>query len=181
MNENATSDLSVETYIKKQENLLLEHIRRQLQSDTRVTLLEMALQDAYRVNEDLSSQIATLKTTVDQSINGLKSLTVERDTLKGRTEEIPSLVGELARSKNNVALLEDEVKSLNTKLEVAAGDYATLKGNYNKVVAALNEAEQKNAVGEANVVAVLAPKGKQSKKMQNTNAEWVDGEYNIQT
>jgi len=178
MNENA-NDFSVETYIKKQENLLVEHIRRQLQADTRVTLLELALQEAYKNNEDLTIQVNTLKTTVDQSINGLKSLTAERDNLKVKTEEIPTLTGELTQAKNKIALLEVDIDDLNMKLKVADNDYTTLKENYNKVLAALNEANEKN--GEATVAILVPAKGKQSKKAQNPSSEWVDGEHEIPT
>lgn len=178
MNENA-NDFSVETYIKKQENLLVEHIRRQLQADTRVTLLELALQEAYKNNEDLTIQVNTLKTTVDQSINGLKSLTAERDNLKIKTEEIPTLTGELTQAKNKIALLEVDIDDLNMKLKVADNDYTTLKENYNKVLAALNEANEKN--GEATVAILMPPKAKQSKKAQNPSSEWVDGEHEIPT
>ena len=173
MNE-MNNDVSVETYIKKQESLLLEQIRRYLQAETKVALLETALQDMYKNNEELSSQITVLNTTVEQSINGLQSTTADRDHYMSKADEVPILIGELNQSKNTIALLKEEIKELNEALEVSTKAYSTLKENYNKTVEALNTVDPKLSKPTQTRV-------KQNKKSKNSDAEWVDGKHEIST
>jgi chromosome segregation ATPase len=170
MSEVASGSFSIDTYLSKQEGLLLEHIRRMLQAETKIALLEAALQDMYKRNEELVQQNETTKVTLDQAVNGLTAVTEEKIRLEASIKDL-ELVLKSTRNDLNAALIhKGEVDKLNEKLSVAESDYSALKQNYNIVL------EQYNAI-KPTVVEVSAPVEKKSKKVKSTESEWADGKY----
>ena len=169
MNEKTGGNFSIDTYLSKQEGLLLEHIRRMLQAETKITLLESALQDMYKRNEELSHQVDTTKVALDQSINGLSAVTNERNTL---SDKIKTLETQLASSRDalNKALVENsEIEKLKEKLNTVEEDYRVLKQNYSNVL------ERYNTVTLD--VAEAPPPVEKKKKIKSTESEWTDGKY----
>lgn len=189
MSEKTTGgNFSIDTYISKQENLLVEYIRRFLQAETKVHLLETALQEMHRKTEDLSKQAEDLRiqielrdNTIEQSVAGLQAVTVERDNLKARNQKLDAALTECNEKRgglqsvtgdleNKIALLQEEIKQRECAAVVSSSNYSTLKSNYDKVLAALNEADSKIARLEAPI------QKSKPKKQKNTTSEWVDGE-----
>jgi chromosome segregation ATPase len=170
MSEVASGSFSIDTYLSKQEGLLLEHIRRMLQAETKITLLEAALQDMYKRNEELAQQNETTKVTLEQAVNGLTAVIEEKIRLEASIKDL-ELVLKSTRNDLNAALInKGEVDKLNEKLSVAEGDYSALKQNYNIVL------EQYNAI-KPTVVEISSPVEKKSKKIKSTESEWTDGKY----
>lgn len=151
MNDNISGgSFSLDTYISKQESLLLDFMRKQLQADTKVAILEAALQELYKKNEALNEQIEQNNDILNQSIAGLQITTNEKDSLQTKTEQLQSKIDQLQNAlkeanveNNNRVNLEEEIKQLNNKLQITNGDYSTLKENYHKVLAALEEVNDK--------------------------------------
>lgn len=169
MSEKTSGSFSVDTYLSKQEGLLLEHIRRMLQAETRITLLEAALQDMYKRNEELSQQIETTNVALDQAINGLTAVTNERNALNDKVTSLESALI-AARSDLNRALVDQsDVEKLKLKLSVVEDDYRVLKQNYNNVLEQYN-AIRPDAVEEP-------PPVEKKKKVKSTESEWTDGKY----
>lgn len=165
MNEKTGGSLSIDTYLSKQEGLLLEHIRRMLQAETKITLLEAALQDMYKRNEELTQQIETTNVALEQAINGLAAATNDKNNL---TENVKSLEQSLSstRSDLNQALsYRGEVDKLNVKIEMLTTDYTTLKQNYDIT---LREHNKLLAAQETTV---------KKRKVKSTESEWTDGQY----
>lgn len=195
MSDKLTGPLSLETYLNKQESLLVESIRRHLQAETKVSLLESAVQELHRKNEELNGQLEINRTTIEQSINGLQAVTLERDKFSTRISELEKSLtnsenektefrSKCNESNNRAAVLEQEIRQLNNKLQVASNDYAGLKENYNRVLAALDETNKKlEEVSVQNSVEASAQVKSKSraKKTQGTGSEWLDGEYKIST
>lgn len=194
MSDKLGGNFSVETYITKQESLLLDHIRRLLQAETKIVLLESGIQELYKKNEDLTEQLALQKTTSDQSFAGLEAVTIERDKQRAKVAELEKALNECNNqttgvrnqykdSSNRILVLEGEIQQLNTKLQVANNDYATLKENYNKVLEALEEANRKldGADKKLESVGVVKTTKPLPKKKKTADSEWVDGEYKIST
>lgn len=169
MNEKTSGSFSIDTYLSKQEGLLLEHIRRMLQAETKITLLEAALQDMYKRNEELTQQIETTNMALDQAINGLSAVTNERNTLNDKVTGLEvSLI--TTRTDLNKALVEQsDVEKLKSKLNIVEEDYRVLKQNYNNVL------ERYNAVTLNAVEA--APPVEKKKKIKSTESEWSDDKY----
>lgn len=219
-----SGNFSFDTYITKQEGLLVDYLRKTLQAETKVAILESALQEMYKKVEELNQQIEMQQLTFDQSINGLQSVTVERDGLQSRLKEVEtshqtrskeieashqrekeSLLNRIKELEqalgncnsekssirnhantqdNRVAVLQNEIKHLNNRVQIASDDYSTLKENYNRVLAAFEDANKKiEALEAANTqeTVVATKQKKRSKKVQETDSEWVDGEYKIST
>lgn len=192
MSESQSGSFSVETYITKQEGLLFDYIRRLLQSETKVAILESAIKELYKKNEDLEKQVVSCNDTINQSVNGLQAVTLERDRATKRVEELEvslrtvqserdDTINHLRIEQNNVAVLNGTVNEMNEKLQVAQDDYSTVKENYIKVLAALESANEKLAAIEAQDAVVLNKNKKRVKKVQETESGWVDGEYKIST
>lgn len=197
MSDKTGGNFSVETYISKQETLLVEHIRRSLQAETKIAILESGLQELYKKNEELTEQINLQRNTSDQAISGLQATTLERDKFQNKTSELEQvlqnrtrdfeqrlnetnternrLTSQLNASNNKIANLENEINQLNNRVQVAGNDYTTLKENYNRVLAALEEANAKVERFES-----LNSK-KKPKKVSTQESEWVDGEYKVST
>ena len=66
---------SIDLYLAKQEGLVVEFVRRSLQAETKVTLLESTLQE-------INTQLEQHNTLVKDVFDTLKTTTIERDELK---------------------------------------------------------------------------------------------------
>lgn len=133
MNENVTdSDLFINTYIKKQEDFTVKLMRERLELETKLQLLQTALVE--KINE---------KNAVDellkQSVNGVQSLTLERDSLKKEldsvTEKSEALRNKCEQLTNSLVNEQNNSREL-TKVK---NDYDTLKNNYDLVKKANEE------------------------------------------
>ncbi len=168
MSEVASGSFSIDTYLSKQEGLLLEHIRRMLQAETKIALLEAALQDMYKRNEELIQQNETTKVTLEQAVNGLTAATNQRNNLELRVQELDRTVENLKRDLNGALVYRGEAEKLTEQLNTAKEGYETLKRNYDLVL------EQYNAIKP---VEVSPPVEKKKKQAKSTGSEWVDGQY----
>jgi len=168
MDENGNRTLSVETYISKQESLLVDHIRRLLQTETKVALLETGIQELHKKNKELSEQLEICNVTIDQSLNGLKAVTHERDKLVAENEKLNASLNSCNALLNEKLVVETELNIANEKLRVVENDYSTLKENYNRVLAMLPQSD-------APELESTTPK--KSKKTKSTDPEWIDGQY----
>jgi predicted nuclease with TOPRIM domain len=167
MDENGGRPLSVDIYITRQESLLVEHIRKFLQAETKIALLEGGLQELHKKNKDLLDQIDVHQMTIDQSLNGLKAVTMEKDKLAAENESISASLKDCKSRLNELLVVKTELDQVKDRLKIAEDDYVTLKGNYNTVVAMLPE----------NNTTEPAPSERKLKKKKNTESEWIDGQY----
>lgn len=188
MEEIKQGNLSVETYISKQETFLIELTRRLLQSETKVTILELGLQEMYKKNEELARQIEVQQVSLDQSVVGIKVLTGEKEALEKKIRELDESLlysnkfkDELAHSANKrtdrILSLEKELKKTKEELETSKSDFATLKSNYSKVLAALEDTSTKLAKYEGGPTADQQKKPVDAKKTKpvKQDDDWVSG------
>lgn len=169
MSEKTSGSFSIDTYLSKHEGLLLEHIRRMLQAETKITLLEAALQDMHRRNEELTKQAETSKVALDQAINGLSAVTNEKLDLESRIKDLNQTIASVKSNLNSAIIQKSEFESLRTKLASTEADYETLRTNYNMVLDNYNKlmesVQPQPAVTE------------KKKKTKSTESEWTDGQY----
>lgn len=158
MSEKQTNNFSIDTYLSKQEGYLLENIRRYLQAETKIVLLESALQDMYKKNEELTKQLETVNITLEQSINGLTAVTSERNDLE-------KLLLSTRAELNQALIYKNEVNLLNEKINTLTTDYSTLKQNYDIVL------EEYNKLLPAKEISV------KRRKVKGSEHEWTDGQY----
>ena len=157
--ENITdSDIFINAYLKKQEDFTVEVIRKKLEGEVKIQLLQTELQ---KVLEEKNAANALVK----QSLSGLEGITLERDKYKTKVSELETKLEKDTRALreiniNNQTLIDDlkvQVKSYST----LKSDYETLKNNYDMVRAELNKVSEKPVTK------------KKSKKEQES--EWIDG------
>ena len=165
MSERTSGSLSIDTYMSKQEGLLLEHIRRMLQAETKITLLESALQDMYKRNEELSQQVESTQDALQQAVNGITAVTNERDSLKANLTILESDLTTARADLNRALIQKTEIDKLNERLKTLQTDYDTLKQNYNSVLKSHDSLTSTH------------PEVLKKKKIKSTESEWTDGQY----
>lgn len=149
----------VRIYIGRHENILLDHIRKQLDIETKSIILDNQLKEYTKKIEELEQHNASLTDMFNQSTNGLRAVTTERDQLKEElnnlktthneiNEELVIIRLEKQNALNRIALLEQDTNELNVNLETATQDNITLKKNYSIVLEELdmlrNDSESSN-------------------------------------
>jgi chromosome segregation ATPase len=154
---NMTEKHVVDTYLSKQEGLVVEFIRRTLQAETKIAVLESALLESGKKAEVLKEQLERAEETLNQSLVGLKALTVERDEL---STKVKSLMLNL-----NDCLVE---KSKLSELTALKAENETIKSNYELVCAELTKLQSNNSPSPK------YPEKKAHKKA--AKLEWSDGE-----
>jgi len=83
-----TEKYAVDTYLSKQEGLVVEFIRRTLQAETKIAMLESSLLDSNKKAEALKEQLERAEDILNQSLVGLKVVTVERDDLSAKVKSL---------------------------------------------------------------------------------------------
>jgi len=173
MSEN-DNDFFVETYIKKQETLFLEQMRRLLQADTKSTVLEIALNERNATVIELEEQVRQLNTAISQAVNGLQSITNDRDVLKKKLEEADERIEYLTDIQNKYKVVENElanksvtVDKLSTELQSYQKNVDQLKENYKKNVDQLTENYDKINGAYKTVENELANKSDTVEKLSN--------------
>jgi chromosome segregation ATPase len=143
-----------------------------LQAETKITLLEAALQDMYKRNEELSQQNETTKLALDQAINGLAAVTNEKDRLGTKVNDLEQSLKSTRNDLNSALIYKGEVDKLNGKLNVAETNYSALKQNYDIVLENYNAAKAIEAAAAEATITV-----EKKKKVKSTESEWTDGKY----
>jgi chromosome segregation ATPase len=192
MDEATSGSLSIDTFLTKQEGVLIEYLRKFLQAETRIVLLETGIQELHRKNKDLNEQLETSQTTLNQSIVGLQAVTNERDRALGDNDKLRASLSACNTRLNEHLIFKTEHDQLKETLNSSQADYATLQGNYRIVLAELETLKEKLKVLEEDYAAhskALAPplsaeepeptpvSPKKNKKIKSTEPEWTDGKY----
>lgn len=153
-----SSERHVDVYLAKQESLIVEFIRRLLQAETKVNLLETTHQILSKTVDDYKEQADVL----DTALNSIKLITLERDELKTKVVSLEKLLNECINERSG---FKTEVSELTT----LKSNYATLKSNYDHVLNELNVLKESE-------VQIFKPKKKHLKKPTDQEQEWIDGE-----
>lgn len=168
----------IKTYIGKFEGLLIEHIRKQVDSETKNSIYHSALQELQAKNEELERTCSDQKEALNQALNGLHAVTIEKNSFKENldklTEEHRLLFIDLDNSQlehraslNQVAILEQTIEELNIKLSSVEAAASQLKSNYDLVLNELATFKEEK-VG-------LKPTKKIKSNTVDNGSEWVDG------
>ena len=163
--ENVTnSDVFINAYLKKQEDFTVELIRKKLETEVKVQLLQTELQKV------LTEKIP-LEDMVKQSMTGLEGITLERDKYKNKVTELENKLEKDIRALRDINVdnqtLITELKEQIKQSTTLKSDYETLKNNYNKVNEELNRVN-----GELN--RVLQELTKANEELTKANEKQID-------
>jgi len=192
MSENVTNDFFVETHIKSHETLILDLSRKVVENTTKVTFLERAVSESRKQIDDLTIQNNNSQTALQQAINGLQAMTIEKDKLIGELKDekedhnntkkvFEKYKDSAERNINELNVLNNELDSkytqLNNKVETYISDNFTLKKNYNKVLEELNNLKLSlpkpiEVIEDSNIIEL----GKKSKNKKTVSEEWIDAD-----
>lgn len=176
------------TYIKRLESILFEHLRKQVEAETKSVLFEMAVNQQNKQIEEMNNTIQGLQNTIEQSLNGVKAATLDRQASENALanlqnqnndmhQRILSLKQEVHEQKSISGQFEKQVQDLNEKLSVSELNYATTKNNYLTVVKALEQSEKKAADLQIELEQCQAKNNKvKTNKAKKQDSEWVDGD-----
>ena len=158
MTDNTTdSDAFINAYLRKQEEFGTEQIRKRLELEVKLALLELKYNEKQK-------ECWEAQTALNQAIVGLKAATVERDDLKDELSKVlMSLSDATSANTDNVY----KINELNEKLkaaEIVKVDLEIVRNNYQLVCRQLEEAQ-----------AELASRALPAKKKKK-ESEWVDGD-----
>ena len=153
---------SIDLYLAKQEGLVVEFVRRSLQAETKVTLLESTLQE-------INTQLEQHKTLVKDVFDTLKTTTIERDELK---EKVAVLGKAYSNCKDDRTKLNLETSEMTSILNTLTSDNLTLKENYNLVMAELRKFQDTTE----NSTRPAVKKKPNKKVIKQEEQEWTYGE-----
>jgi chromosome segregation ATPase len=170
------NDTYVKTYISRFETVLLDQVRKHVECDTKNVLYASAVQDFQKKLEEAERYGADMKSALDQALNGLQAVTLDKDEIKLTYEklraDVSSLQSELHSSKveanqhlNQIAILNNKLAELNNKLNASNANHETVKNNYSIV---LKNLESCNAELET-------LKLTKKKKAVLKDQDWIDG------
>jgi chromosome segregation ATPase len=185
--ENVTnSDVFINAYLKKQEDFTVELIRKKLETEVKVQLLQTELQKV------LTEKIP-LEDMVKQSMTGLEGITLERDKYKNKVTELENKLEKDIRALRDINVdnqtLITELKEQIKQSTTLKSDYETLKNNYNKVNEELNRVngelnrvlqeltKANEELTKANEKPIDKPAVINKKKLKKDlqESEWIDG------
>lgn len=133
------------TYASRMEGALLDHVRKQVDAETRAILLDSALRAMQLKVEELEKTLQSNGDALNQAISGLKSVTLERDAalerLKATEARLSEATGALAAERNALAMSRDETAAVKVQLDAARADAATSDANYRLVLDRLESLE----------------------------------------
>lgn len=173
----SNDELYIKTYIAKFEGVLLDSVRKQVDSETKNSLYTSALQDLQKKLEESERYGNDIKSALDQALVGLQAVTLDKDELKAKQEkretEFELICNELEKTReekqkalNEVALLEQKVADLKRLIETAKVDADVLKNNYSAVLAELEKARQE---------VESTPVTDDKKRVKSRDTGWTEG------
>ena len=122
----------INVYIKRQEDNVLYHLRKQIEAETKVVILEANIVEKTKQIEELEKQIEVLNKTVSEAIAGLQAVSVEKQKLEERLSVFNGFVVE-----------KHTIQEMQKKLDMKDEAYRTLKNNYDLVLNAKKKPRKK--------------------------------------
>lgn len=133
MTEKNLLSASIDVYLSKQEGVVLEFIRRALQAETKVAMLEEALNQTKQRLEAVEAQNANCNSTLNQSIVGMQALQVEKEQYKNEVSRLSTDVVDLRSKLETEHDLNQTIQRLQTELEAKKSNYAAMMKAYEKL------------------------------------------------
>jgi len=148
------NDTYIKTYLSKFESVFLDQVRKHVECDAKNVLYASAVQDFQKKLEEAERYGADTKSALDQALNGLQVVTLEKNELKIKLEKLESDLDLIAKennkyrhecmeTQNKLAISEQEIAELTEKLTSQITNNDTIKNNYQIVIKKLEECNEK--------------------------------------
>jgi chromosome segregation ATPase len=178
------NDTYVKTYISKFEGVFLDQVRKHVECDTKNALYASAVQDFQKRLEEAEKNSADTKSALDQALNGLQAVTLEKNEMKIKLEKLKSDIDLIAKendrhrhecmhAQNKLVISEQTIVELTEKLNSQLSNNDTLKNNYQIVLNELQEYHKKQHQIDSDTD--VNPKRKRKTDLTK-GPDWVDGD-----
>jgi chromosome segregation ATPase len=148
------NDTYVKTYLSKFEGVFLDQVRKHVECDAKNALYASAVQDFQKRLEEAERYGSDTKSALDQALNGLQAVTLEKNELKVKLEKLESDIDLIAKendrhrhecmhAQNKLVISEQTITELTEKLNSQLSNNDTLKNNYQIVMKNLKECNEK--------------------------------------
>jgi chromosome segregation ATPase len=105
-------------YIQKQEQLLLDYLRKNIEAEIKVAALTNSFQDATLQYEESQKQVELQNDMMQQAAKGLESTTLEKKQLEEKEKELNNKIIEITNNYEN-RIKEYETVISQTRQELA--------------------------------------------------------------
>lgn len=132
--ENQARNSFLTLYVQKQEQLLLDYLRKSIESEIKVVALTSSLQDITSQYEESQKQVELQNDMMQQAAKGLEVTTLEKKQLEEKEKELSNRITELTnnyetRLKDNQTNYEARIRDLETNLGVTREELNKIKQN----------------------------------------------------
>lgn len=135
---------TLQRYIQKQEKMLLEHLRKNIEYELRLEDLTRSVNEFSSKYEESQKQVEIQNEMMQQAANGVESVTIEKQKLENR---VSSLENMLSNKKK-------EYDDLNKKLMDYRNESQSCKEEKSNILSELNnlKSEYKRQTEELNIL-----------------------------
>lgn len=127
-------------YIQKQEQMLLDFIRKNIDADVRIVALNNNIADAEARYEESQKQVALGNEMLSQAAVTIESLTVERDNIKAELEKVKAELSSL--QSNYTALQQKNQEILSEKDKIIKENQGTNQLKLNEAGIRIKQLEE---------------------------------------
>lgn len=123
-------------YIQRQENLLLDYIRKTLDYELKNLILNASLQDMTSKYEESQKQVTIQNDLMQQAANSVESLTLEKNRLQQKESELNTTIDNLKKSLQDCKTEREKLLKEHNVLQITYDNfdkkYQDLKNEYDR-------------------------------------------------
>lgn len=137
--ENESRENYLALYVQKQEQMLLDFIRKSIDADIRATALKAALNDMTLKYEESQKQVEIQNDMMSQAAKGLETTTIEKKHLEEKEKDLLNRLKETQDNyenrikdlqnnyDNRIKTIEEERHKVNNELQKTNDEYSDFK------------------------------------------------------
>lgn len=126
MDNNEGQDIYLKQFIQRQENLLLDFLRKNIDLEIRNTTLTASLKEMTSKYEESQKQVALQNDLMQQAATGVESLTVEKKVFEQKESEY-----------------QNTVENLKTSLHECKKEREEITRKYNEIISSISGTDKK--------------------------------------
>jgi len=117
-------------YTQKQENVLIEFIRKSLDLEIRSQVLSTSLKDTINQRDELAAQVEIQAKTIEEATDGIKALTYEREHRNDEVQEVEGKIKKIQKQMEEALGANGNLTNENKKLKEEIENYKKLAEDF---------------------------------------------------
>lgn len=148
MDDKENQEIYLKQFIQKQENMLLDFLRKNIDLDIRYSALSLSLKDITSKYEESQKQVTIQNEIMQQAATGVESLTIEKKKFEQKEIDYNKTIDELKKSlhdcKNEREKITKQYNEELDKMKFFDKKYGDLEEEYNRQTQELSELFREN-------------------------------------